>query len=472
MIVAAHHTLTAHAAKDATCTEAGNIAYWECMVCGKYFSDADGEREIADKSDVVIAAGHVSGGVWWSDASVHWQECIACYERLSEGVHEEENGVCKVCGYSEAGAPSLEYEQRGEGYVVTGIGSVKGTGIFVPQQYNGLPVIGIADQAFYGCRTLTRVQLPEGLQTIGDLAFKDCVSLADVVFPSTLKSIGASAFEDCVKLTSLLLPDGLEKIGQSAFEGCDALDSISVPFTGESPEAETMSHFGFIFGATQAAFNGQYVPASLKEVTVRCPIIAGSAFEGCGYIQTVILGDEVEEICSLSFYNCGSLKNFHVGKNLKRVSDYVFGGTNVGYMDNVWIEDLAAWCSIEFIDGYRANPICETKNLFIENEPVTELVIPEGVESIGNFAFMGCFPIESVLLPDGLRSIGDLAFAYCEALSSVTLPASLESIGGSAFEACSSLRDINFMGTRAQWEELVAASGLDLGDVSVHFLGA
>lgn len=377
-----------------------------------------------------------------------------------------------ACGEESGGASSLKYERSGEGYVVTGIGEVTDTELVIPQEHDGLPVIGIADQAFYNCRTLTRVELSEGMQTIGDLAFKDCASLADVVFPSTLKSIGASAFEDCVKLTSLLLPDGLEKIGQSAFEGCDALDSISVPFTGESPEAETMSHFGFIFGATQAAFNGQYVPASLKEVTVRCPIIAGSAFEGCGYIQTVILGDEVEELCSLSFYNCGSLKNFHVGKNLKRVGDYVFGGTNVGYMDNVWIEDLAAWCSIEFIDGYRANPICETKNLFIENEPVTELVIPEGVESIGNFAFMGCFPIESVLLPEGLRSIGDLAFAYCEALSSVTLPASLESIGGSAFEACSSLRDICFMGTRAQWEELVAASGLDLGDVTVHFLGA
>ena len=117
-----------------------------------------------------------------------------------------------ACGEESGGASSLKYERSGEGYVVTGIGEVTDTELVIPQEHDGLPVIGIADQAFYGCRTLTRVELSEGMQTIGDLAFKDCASLADVVFPSTLKSIGASAFEDCVRLTSLLLPDGLEKI--------------------------------------------------------------------------------------------------------------------------------------------------------------------------------------------------------------------------------------------------------------------
>lgn len=52
------HTLTAVEAKAATCTEAGNTAYYECSVCGKYFADANGATEVTAADTVVPAAGH------------------------------------------------------------------------------------------------------------------------------------------------------------------------------------------------------------------------------------------------------------------------------------------------------------------------------------------------------------------------------------------------------------------------------
>ena len=58
IIAAKGHTLTAHAAKAATCTEAGNSAYWSCTECGKYFSDAEGRTEIQENSWVIAAKGH------------------------------------------------------------------------------------------------------------------------------------------------------------------------------------------------------------------------------------------------------------------------------------------------------------------------------------------------------------------------------------------------------------------------------
>jgi hypothetical protein len=59
-----HHTLTPHAANAATCGAAGNSAYWECTVCGKFFSDANGTTEITANSWVIPATGNHTWGAW------------------------------------------------------------------------------------------------------------------------------------------------------------------------------------------------------------------------------------------------------------------------------------------------------------------------------------------------------------------------------------------------------------------------
>lgn len=361
-----------------------------------------------------------------------------------------------ACGEESGGASSLKYERSGEGYVVTGNGEVTDTELVIPQEHDGLPVIGIADQAFYGCRTLTRVQLPEGLQTIGDLAFKDCASLADVVFPSTLKSIGVSAFEDCVKLTKVELPAGMEQIEANAFSGCARLERIVLPFVGRNVQEEEYDYLGYIFGAGQANFLQQavianvFVPTSLKEVKVLGGNIGNSAFEGCAGIQTVRLGEDIGDIGERAFYDCFGLEDLYFEKGAGFVARQVFsGGYHTVQLKNLYIEDIAAWCAIDFTYGYATNPATCAENVYVSGELVNFLTIPDGVTSINDYVFAGF-----------------------DSLISVTLPASLESIGEFAFRDCSSLRDIYFMGTQAQWEELVAASGLDLGDVTVHFLGA
>lgn len=62
------HTLTKVEAKDATCTEDGNIEYYVCSVCNKYFSDEDGENELTSDDIVIKALGHTSGYVYNGDA--------------------------------------------------------------------------------------------------------------------------------------------------------------------------------------------------------------------------------------------------------------------------------------------------------------------------------------------------------------------------------------------------------------------
>ena len=70
------HNLTLVAAKAATCTTAGNSAYYTCDGCDKWFEDATGSVEITDKTSVEIpATGHTAGTEWKSDDTNHWHEC-------------------------------------------------------------------------------------------------------------------------------------------------------------------------------------------------------------------------------------------------------------------------------------------------------------------------------------------------------------------------------------------------------------
>ena len=96
------HTLTPVAAKEATCTEAGNIAYWFCDDCDKYFSDAEAENEITQAQTVISALGHKWSALWTGGAQGHWHECDVCHEADSVVAHADANtdGVCDVCGYT------------------------------------------------------------------------------------------------------------------------------------------------------------------------------------------------------------------------------------------------------------------------------------------------------------------------------------------------------------------------------------
>ncbi|MGN1047013.1 MAG: leucine-rich repeat domain-containing protein, partial [Eubacteriales bacterium] len=80
--------------------------------------------------------------------------------------------------------------------------------------------------------------------------------------------------------------------------------------------------------------------------------------------------------------------------------------------------------------------------------------IPDGVTSIGSSAFSGCGSITSVTIPDSVTSIGDYAFDGCSSLASVTIPDSVTSIGEGAFSDCSSLTDVYYYGTEEQWNAI------------------
>ena len=102
----AKHTLKKTETKAATCTATGNSAYWTCDVCGKFFSDENGETGITENSWVIPASGHTWSTVWSKNETTHWHECTNCYAKNDEAAHtpgpaatEEQPQTCTECGY-------------------------------------------------------------------------------------------------------------------------------------------------------------------------------------------------------------------------------------------------------------------------------------------------------------------------------------------------------------------------------------
>ena len=95
--------------------------------------------------------------------------------------------------------------------------------IDIPDEIDGEKVVGIADNAFAGRTDITRVALPDSIESIGAGAFEGCTSLVDVYFGQELKSIGSRAFASCTDLETLDLPDSLEQIEDEAFDGANGL---------------------------------------------------------------------------------------------------------------------------------------------------------------------------------------------------------------------------------------------------------
>ena len=195
---------------------------------------------------------------------------------------------------------------------------------------------------------------------------------------NSVTSIGESAFYNCSHLTSVIIPNSVISIGRSAFENCLLLTSVTIPNSITTIEERT--------------------------------------FNWCQHLTSVTIPSSVTSIGEGAFGNCYGLTS-------------------------VYISDIAVWCNIEFYNS-SSNPLGAAHNLYLNGQEVKDLVIPNSVTSIGNYAFYGCSGLTSVTIPNSVTSIADYAFEHCSGLTSVTIPNSVTSIGEFAFSDCSGLTSV------------------------------
>ena len=288
----------------------------------------------------------------------------------------------------------FELSSDGNSYVVADMENRYARAVVIPAEYEGKPVSAINAYAFQNCFRIESISVPDTVTVVGAGAFKDCSRLRSIILPSSVKSVGARAFYGCTGLLEVALPASVElQIG--AFEGCNNIKSVTA-------SADVISAFPY---------------ARLEKIVINGgDHIHESAFMGYTALREISLPASIKKIENLAFNGCENL-------------------------EAVCIRDLAAWCAIDFGPS-DANPLRYAKKLYLKNELVSDLVIPEGVLKISPRAFDGCRSITSITLPASLTEIGEGAFR-ATSIKTLSIGAGVSVIEKYAFYGCSSLRDIH-----------------------------
>ena len=269
-------------------------------------------------------------------------------------------------------------------------------------------VTKIEERAFGHCHTLTSVTIPDSVTEIGCRTFIDCSSLISVTIPDFVKEIGDSAFKFCYSLTNVNISESVTKIGNCAFQFCGNLSSINVSTNNK----KYCDIDGVLFNKD-------------KTVIIKYPI--------CKKNKSFSLPDYVTKVKCDAFSYCRYLTKITIPNSVARVELAAF--EYCSDLISVNISSLEAWCKIDF-GSEASNPLYYDHKLFLNGKEVTNLVVPDSVTKIGNFAFSGCSSLTKVTIPDSVTEIGICAFSNCSNLSSVTIPSSVKEIGDGAFYGC------------------------------------
>lgn len=257
----------------------------------------------------------------------------------------------------------------------------------------------------------------------------------------------------------ITLPDTVTSVEAGAFLNCEELTAIIVSL--EHPTLATIDGVLFYKPDKRLVCYPRAKKDSDYEIPRGIRSIEDYAFDSCSSLMTITLPDTLLSIGEDAFRDCTSLTSVMLLDSVTRIGDHAFSGCtslkSISLPDtviNIGVNPFRCCSAMTTIIVSPEHPTLATISGVLIDKAEKRLicypcarsadsyVVPEGVRSLGKFAFSCCRSLTSVVLPDTVVSIENRAFIMCTSLMSITLPVTLTSIEGGAFAECASLRSI------------------------------
>ena len=246
-------------------------------------------------------------------------------------------------------------------------------------------------------KTNTSYTVPSSVVNISEAAFVECDNLKEIVLPEGVENIGKSAFSRCLNLENITLPKSLKTIGEEAFSACFSLKNITLP--------NNLTTIG----------SDAFISCGFKSITIPSSVIKiGEPFTFSNKLESISVS------ANNSAYSAENSVLFN--KNKTKLITYPEGKAGESYTIPSSVNSIAAGA--------------------FTNSTLKSVTIPDSVKSIGNDAFFCCSSLKSISLPSSVKSIGDRAFMMCNTLTEVAVPNGVSKISYATFADCSSLKSI------------------------------